>query len=158
MRVQIVFFIYISEIGLPDFIKKPVLAGLSKAGLEVEFHRLRWRWNRGFVAENFYLARNPLRSSPEIFINEAEIRLNPWALCYGQFDIESLAISDGRFSWWLPATDIFPEQHFEITNIKTELVLLPDNGWHLTGMQADCFGAQLHLDGVITNLQHPHRS
>lgn len=43
-------FLWFNQIGVPDFVKRPVLAGLEAQGLKLEFSRLRWQWFRGLVA------------------------------------------------------------------------------------------------------------
>src|SRR5688500_6289026 len=48
----LVGIIYINSIGLPNFLKEPLLVELRERGWNVEFSRMRWRWFRGIVMEN----------------------------------------------------------------------------------------------------------
>ena len=44
--------LYLNQVGLPGFIKRPLLEKLRAHGIELQFSRLRWRWAQGIVAEN----------------------------------------------------------------------------------------------------------
>ena len=44
--------IYLNQIGLPDFAKKPLLEKLRARGLDLQFSRLRLRWYGGLTARN----------------------------------------------------------------------------------------------------------
>ena len=50
--------IYLNQVGIPDFIKQPLLAKLRARGVELQFTRLRLRWYRGIVAEHVHFALN----------------------------------------------------------------------------------------------------
>src|SRR5258708_24539259 len=55
---------YLNQVGLPDFVKKPLLEKLRARGLDLRFSRLRLRWYNGFVAENVRFARTDEPLSP----------------------------------------------------------------------------------------------
>ena len=56
--------IYLNQIGLPDFAKKPLLENLRARGLDLQFSRLRLSWYRGIVAENVRFGRADEPLSP----------------------------------------------------------------------------------------------
>ena len=47
-------FVYLNEVGLPDFLKRPLVNSLHARGLDLEFSRMRLHWNRGLVAEDVH--------------------------------------------------------------------------------------------------------
>src|SRR5258708_33270126 len=48
---------YLNQVGLPEFVKKPLLEKLRSRGLDLRFSRLRLRWYIGIVAENVSFGR-----------------------------------------------------------------------------------------------------
>src|SRR5262245_52813313 len=62
--------VYVNQVGLPGFIKRPLLERLRARGLDPQFTRLRLSWHRGIVAENvrFGQADDPL--TPELTARE----------------------------------------------------------------------------------------
>ena len=58
--------LYLDLVGLPDFIKNPLVQKLHDRGLDIHFTRLRWRPAQGIVAENVFLGARmifPVRNS-----------------------------------------------------------------------------------------------
>src|ERR1041385_9195332 len=53
--VLLIFFgslLYLNQIGLPDFAKKPLIEKLRARGVDLQFSRLRLHFTRGVVADN----------------------------------------------------------------------------------------------------------
>src|SRR5215831_8969103 len=121
---------YLNQVGLPDFAKKPLLEKLRSLGIDLQFSRLRLRWYRGIVAENvrFERANEPL--TPQLRLNEVEVRLNHKALRHLQVQVDSLVLREGTFVWPLADTNPGPSE-LSIENIQTDLRFLPDDQWSL---------------------------
>src|SRR3954469_14895451 len=49
--------LYLNQVGLPGFIKDPLLEKLRARGLELQFSRLRWKPVQGVVAEHVRFGR-----------------------------------------------------------------------------------------------------
>src|SRR5438876_268610 len=82
--------IYLNEIGLPGFLKRPLLARLREHGIELQFTRLRFHWNRGVVAENVRFGTTGVQSNaPNFSANEVELRLDHGALAHFHFLVDS---------------------------------------------------------------------
>src|SRR6476660_1978726 len=58
--------IYLNLVGLPDFLKRPLIARLQEAGLDVDFSALRLHWSRGFIAEQVSFGANQATNDPAI--------------------------------------------------------------------------------------------
>jgi AsmA-like C-terminal region len=142
---------YLNEVGLPDFIKNPLLQKLRARGLDLQFTRLRLRWYRGLVADNVRfgsLNRSPI--DPRFTAAEVEVRLDHAALRRFQVNVDSLALHDAQVIWPLAQTNA-AEQPLAVTNIQVELRFLPGDRWeldHLTGMAA---GLQMRFFMSVTN-------
>src|SRR6476469_9464204 len=58
--------IYLNRIGLPGFVKKPLLEKLRASGVDLQFSRLRLRWPQGIVAEGVRFGQVTTKSHPEV--------------------------------------------------------------------------------------------
>jgi hypothetical protein len=142
--------IYLNQIGLPDFVKTPLLDNLRARGLDLRFSRLRLSWYHGIVAENarFGQADEPL--SPHLTLAEVRLRFNHAALARLQFQVDSLILRQGRLVWPIAETNQAPRQ-LSVENIQTELRFLPGDEWALDHFTASFAGARIQLSGTVTN-------
>src|SRR6185312_1769477 len=74
------FVLYLDRVGLPNFIKNPLVEKLHERGLDLQFTRLRWRLSHGIVAENVFFGRTNDASSPQLTLKEVQLRLDYAAL------------------------------------------------------------------------------
>ena len=142
--------IYVNQIGLPGFIKRPLLQKLRERGVDLQFSRLRLRWE-GIVAENvrFNSATDePL--SPEFRLAQVQVQLNHKALSRFQFQVDSLRLRRGRLAWPIAETNQ-PSRQLAIEDIQSELRLLPNDEWALDDLKATLAGARIQLSGTVTN-------
>src|ERR1017187_1424270 len=102
--------VYLNQIGLPDFAKKPLLEKLRTRGLDLQFSRLRLSWYRGLVAENVRFGRPDEPLSPHLTVGEVRLRFNYTALARLQFRIDSLILRQGRLVWPIAETNQAPRQ------------------------------------------------
>ena len=140
--------LYLTQIGLPDFAKKPLLENLRARGLDLQFSRLRLSWYRGIVAENVRFGRADEPLSPELTVAQVQVRLNHHALARLQFQIDSLMLRHGRLVWPLTETNQAPRQ-LAVENIQTDLRFLPEDEWALDQFTADFAGAKVRLSGTL---------
>ena len=145
------FVLYLDKVGLPDFIKNPLVQKLHDRGLDLQFTRLRWRLSHGIVAENVFFGRTNDSSSPQLTLKEVELRLDYAALLKRQFQIESLQLRQGQLSWPVVSTTNGPARQLSIENIQTDLQLLTNDVWELDNLQAQFGGANIQLSGMLTN-------
>src|ERR1700722_6507770 len=83
-------FVYLNEVGLPGFLKAPLLEKLRARGVDLEFTRLRLHWNRGLVAENVRFGRaDQDTNGPQFTFREVEVKLSHAAVLKFQFNVDS---------------------------------------------------------------------
>src|SRR6266404_3337229 len=142
--------VYVNQVGLPNFVKRPLLEKLRARGLDLQFSRLRWRWDQGIVAEHvrFGLADDPL--SPQLTLAEIKVSLNHRALSRLKLQVDALMLHRGRLIVPVAATNGPPRQIL-IENIQTDLRLLPNDQWELDHFTAGFAGAKIQLSGNVTN-------
>lgn len=143
---------YLNQIGLPDFLKSPLLEQLRARGIDFEYGRLRLRLFHGIVAENVRFGRARQSGIPELTAARVELPLNQQALIHGQIIPEGLMISEGRLSWEVPELDTNrPPRTIEIEKISTTLDLESAHRWELNNFSASFRGGRVTVSGVITN-------
>jgi hypothetical protein len=140
--------VYINQIGLPGFVKRPLLDNLRGRGLNLEFSRLRVRWFEGVVAENVTFQRAGEPSSPRLTVAELQVLLNWHALAHLQLQVDAVTLRQGRLTWPLATTN---NQELSLENIQTNLRFLTNDCWALDHFKARFAGARIELSGMVTN-------
>lgn len=142
--------IYLNQLGLPDFVKRPVLEKLRARGLELEFSRMRFRWYRGIVADHVRFGGVEEPNLPRFSAQEAEIDLNLRALSRLQLQVDALRLRGGNLVWTIAESNA-PSRTLAISDIEATLRLMPGDEWRLDDFRADFAGARFFLSGVVTN-------
>lgn len=145
--------VYLNQIGLPDFLKRPLLARLQEHGVAVEFAELRLHWSRGFVAEHVRFGASSATNNPAVprlTAREVELNLHLRALLFAKVQVDSLAMRGGKLEWTLPQTNA-ANRVLSIENMETSLRLLPDDRWLLDDLRGRFGGADFFLSGSLTH-------
>jgi hypothetical protein len=146
----LVGFVYLNEAGLPDFIKARLQTELQARGLDLQFERLRLRWYRGIVADAVTLGTTTQPDGPKAQLGEVALRFNRRALRRLRFEVEALAIRDGRLVLPLRQHGQPPAQ-VALEGIRTRLRFLPGDQWEVDEFEARFLGAKIYLTGTVTN-------
>ena len=141
---------YLNQVGLPRFVKEPLLERLRAGGIDLQFSRLRLRWFRGIVADNVYFGQAEEPLSPRLSFAEVQVRLNYKALAKLRLQVDSLAVRQGRLLLPIAGTNQAPRQ-LSVENIQTELRLLPNDEWALAHFRAELRGARIQLSGTVVH-------
>ena len=90
--------VHLNQIGVPDFLKRPLLDQLRERGAELEFSRMRVRLGRGWVIENVNLTRARL-AGEVIYVGQLQLKL-AWRelLSFRAPQITAVTLQDGRFT------------------------------------------------------------
>ncbi|MDB6020039.1 MAG: hypothetical protein JWR19_4528 [Pedosphaera sp.] len=159
LRIAILFLIflliavgfYVNQIGLPGFLKRPLIDNLHARGVDFQFTRLRLRYYRGIVAENVRFGKaDAPANGPKFSAREVELRLNHSALAHFKLTIDALVLHGGQFVWPLVATNQ-PPKTLSVDDIETQLRLLPNDQWKLDRFLAAIDGAKMQLSASVTN-------
>src|SRR6266478_3041303 len=148
--VLVGFVFYLNHVGLPDFVKNPLLEKLRARGIDLQFSRLRIRWYQGIVAENVRFGRASDPLSPKLTAAEVRLQFNQPALKKLQFQLDSLLLRQGRLVWPVPETNN-PSRQLTVDHIQTDLRLLPNDQWALDNFRATFAGGNIQVSGILTN-------
>src|SRR3974377_679852 len=91
----VVAFAYLNQVGLPGFVKKPLLDELRARGVDLRFSRLRMRWYTGIVAENVRFGEAGEALSPHFTATEVRLHLDHHALTKLHLQVDTLFLRQG---------------------------------------------------------------
>ncbi|HEU5069668.1 MAG TPA: AsmA-like C-terminal region-containing protein [Verrucomicrobiae bacterium] len=141
---------YLNQIGLPGFVKRPVLENLRARGVDVQFSRLRLRWYRGIVADDVRVVGTNATTLPRFSARSADVQLDYAALVHLKAEVRGITLRGGNVVWNLGGTNE-PARELSLTNLTGTLRFLPDDEWRLDHLQADFAGAHFQATGQIFN-------
>ncbi len=141
---------YLNRVGLPDFIKRPLVNKLREQGVALEFARLQLHWSEGFVAHNVSFGSTYVPAAPQLLATKVQIKLHLKPLLRGQLQVDSLGLSDGRLQW-IPANSQTPLRALTVDNIEARLRFLPGDQWRLDDLHARFAGVDFLVSASITN-------
>src|SRR5438094_8667395 len=84
--------VYINQVGLPNFVKLPLLEKLRARGLDIQFSRLRWRGDQRIVAEHVRLGRADDTLNTQLALAEIIVALTHRALSRLKLPFHSLML------------------------------------------------------------------
>lgn len=143
-------FLYLNQVGLPNFAKTRVEAKLHERGIDLEFGRLRLRGFRTLIADQVRW-KNPESSDPgAATINRAELRFSASAMCRLQLQLEALIVRRGQIQIPVVSSNHPPTQ-LPLDDINLDLRFLPNAQWTLNELQARFLNAEIAASGTVTN-------
>lgn len=143
----IVAVIYVNSIGLPSFLKEPLLAELRERGWDVEFSRMRWRWFRGIVIENATFSPVDKDSQSRFSTTEAELNVDFSRKKDSRVTLKSILIREGEFTATLE-TNTPP---LLLEKIQATIHFLPDDRLLIQPFEAQFRGIHFQLSCDLTN-------
>ncbi|HTV76465.1 MAG TPA: hypothetical protein VMD57_05645, partial [Candidatus Baltobacteraceae bacterium] len=137
--------VWLNRVGLPDFLKTRLVATLHQRGVELEFSRMRLRFERGIVAENVRIGDAQTNGRPVLTLAEIQLRLDFRALLLQrQLQVDGLVLRKGGLVW-----PVSPTNQLSLDDIQADLRFQTNDTWSLDNFQADFYGAKLALSGEV---------
>jgi hypothetical protein len=138
--------VWFNLVGLPDFLKRPLVEKLHARGIELEFTRLRLEFIHGLVAENVRVGDAKTPGNPSLSLAEVQLRLNFRALLHRKLQVDGLVLRRGKLAWPLAQSNALT-----LDNIQADLRFQTNDIWSLDNFKADFAGAKLALAGEIAH-------
>jgi len=148
--VVLASLLYLNRVGLPDFVKRPLVNKLREQGVALEFTLLRLNWSDGFTAYNVSFGSMNEPSAPQLLAERVVIKLDFAALLHGRLEVEALDLRGGRLQW-VPAKSHAPLRSLTFQNITARLRFLPGDQWRLDDLHAHWAGADIVVSATVTN-------
>lgn len=154
--------LWLNQIGLPGFVKRPLIEAMRQNGIELQFSRLRLDFIHGLVAQDVHLG-GETPDTPTLSVQQVHLQIGYRALLlHRQFQLNGLVLRQGKFV--LPVLySNDPPTVLVIDHLQTELRFETNGVWALDNFSANFAGAHFVLRGqlanasAITNLQFFHR-
>ncbi len=137
---------WLNQVGVPDFLKRPLVETLRARGIELEFARLRLSLRHGLVADHVSLGRAQAARGVTLSLQQVQLQLDYHALLHRQWQIKGLVLRQGTLVWPLSPTNALTLDH-----IQTDLRFGTSDTWSLDNFQAGFEGATFTLSGDIAH-------
>jgi len=144
--------VWFDRLGLPDFLKRPLVDALRARGVELEFVRLRLSPVRGLIADNVRVGQTATPDSPSFSLQQVELELNFAAMLHRRLQLNGLVLRNGKLVLPLSLTNALTLDH-----IQTDLRFQSNDTWSLDNFKADFAGAKLALSGDIIHAPEMRR-
>ncbi|MCW5557434.1 MAG: hypothetical protein KIT22_06350, partial [Verrucomicrobiae bacterium] len=141
---------HLASVGLPDFLKEPLLARVRAQGLELDFVRIRFIPLRGIVADqvNVRLPGEPDRRL--LYFREFALRFD-WSplLALTPPRLSAVSFSDGEAARVVEGAPGEPVAVLRLTQVAGALEFPSDDEWRLTWLDAALNGTHLEAMGAL---------
>ncbi len=139
---------YLHLIGLPDFLKRPLLRHLQEKGFQAQFTSMHLGWGPAVVIDNVAFSGTNQSTGPRLSAGMAQLALNLPALLRTRLEVDSFAVLDGRLQLPLSATN---GDALSLDNVSLEVALRSNNVAQLQTGSASFRGIQIRVRGEITD-------
>jgi hypothetical protein len=145
--------LWLNQIGLPDFVKQPLVDSLRQRGVALQFVRLRWNPLHGLMADNVHVRLGSETSdSPSLSVQEVHLQINYRALLHRRLQLDGIVLRQGKLTLPVPDTN-GPTITLTLDKIQTELRFQTNDVWSLDNFQATFAGASFILSGQLAHAQ-----
>lgn len=141
-------FGYLNQIGLPDWIKDPLLEQLAERGIDLDFERIRVRLGRGLVAESVQLRLTADERGEEFRAEGLHLKLG-WSALLGFRPPEVLGVRLMNGQALLPLGGEEPPLLFD--DVNANLLFLDGATWRLEDFRGHTRGGWFEAAGMLRN-------
>lgn len=139
---------YLHLVGLPDFVKQPMLRKLFAAGIDAKFSNMQLGWGPAILIENAAFSRSHDSLSPRLSAGRAELAIDWKPLLHRQLELRSLDVSDAQLT--LPVT-LAPGDALVLDKVAIALRFLSNDIVEVDTFRVSFRGVQADLVGAITH-------
>ena len=108
--------------GLPKGLHAPIIDAASRAGLQLEFEKMRWSPLQGLVLDKVRLRAERLPDKPEVAVDRAAVSLGWQQLLRGQVDLNALDLRGAQLYLPVDSADGVTRT-LRLTNARARLML-----------------------------------
>jgi len=142
------FLTYLQLVGLPVFLKNPLLRALRQRGFEAQFTDARLAWGPSIIIEN--AAFNPTNQSagPRLSAAWTQLTLNSAALLRARLHVNSFEVLRANLRVPVSPTN---QEPLLLTNVNLHVTLLSNNVARLANGSAWWRGIRIQINGEVQN-------
>ncbi|HZM03982.1 MAG TPA: hypothetical protein VFC44_13305 [Candidatus Saccharimonadales bacterium] len=141
---------YLHLIGLPDFLKRPLLTHLRSHGFEAQFSNVRLGWGPSLIIDNaaFRRAHQPL--SPRLSAAQTELAVDLRALVQSRIELKSLRVADAQLQVPVSATN---GDVLSLNQVRLGLAFSSNDFLRLHDCEASFRGIEIQLNGEASHFR-----
>jgi hypothetical protein len=139
---------YLQFIGLPDFLKNPLLRALRQRGFDAQFASARLGWGPSIIIENAAFSPTNQASGPRLSAESTQLELNADALLHERLQVDSFQILQGGLHIPVSPTNEGP---LSLTEVNLSVKLTSNNVAFLRDCTAWSRGIRIHMNGEVHN-------
>ncbi|MEN9734751.1 MAG: hypothetical protein RLZ45_2746 [Verrucomicrobiota bacterium] len=147
--------VHLHQVGLPGFVREPLVAQLEAQGLRLEYSRIHLEWGEGLFAENVLVHFRGRPDSQFAYFQKIQLRINLLALRDPELPIvESLGLVGGEVS--LPVEGGADESAalLKLNHISGDLEFEGFDTWRLVGLFARIHTLTFEAMGSLRATSH----
>ena len=145
-------FLHLNQIGLPGFVKRPLLEQLHEQGADLDFSRMRLRLGRGIVIEHVNLARAHEEIGEQIFAEQLQLQLRWGDLVeFRTPKITAVIMQGGQITIPVASATNGPPLRFAVENVQARLRFVSAEEWELEQFEGTSHQGIFRAAGSITN-------
>jgi hypothetical protein len=141
--------IYLTRVGLPGFLQRPLLAELRAHGVDIELRRIRFRWFRGLVADDVSFGHENTNASITFRARSADLNFAWLKLLRREVELNRVAVHHGEII--LKSGYAQPSQGIAVSDIESVFTLHSGDRWVLEDFRAAVAGADFIMSAEIFN-------
>lgn len=138
---------YLHEKGLPDFVKKRVVASLRERGWDVQFTNMRLGLGTSVIIDKPSFHRIDPSFAADISASRTDIHVDPFKLLHRRINLSAARILRGQFR--LPADT--NGNTLSVTNVNISLQLMTNDTAELTRGRATFHNVNIIIEGTVSN-------
>jgi hypothetical protein len=139
---------YLQLVGLPDFLKNPLLRALRQRGFDAQFVSARLGWGPSIIIENAAFSPTNQASGPRLSAGWTDLKLNAAALLQARLQVDSFQVLDASLRISVSPTN---EEPLSMTEVNLSVTLSSNNLALLHDGSAWSRGIRIHINGEIRN-------
>jgi len=146
--LAVVAVAYLHLLGLPDFLKRPLLARMRERGFEAQFTSAKLGWGPAVIIENASFRRPDQPLSPRLSAAQTHVLLNWTELLHRRLKVDGFRVQQGKLQ--VPASGVIGD-FLSLDHVSLNLALLTNDTIQLTGGSATFHGMQISVEGTVTH-------
>ena len=139
---------YLHLVGLPEFLKPPLLQMVRDRGFDARFTNARLDWGPAILIENAGFNPTNRSSGPHLSAGLTEIKLNWAALLRWRLKADSVDVLDGQVK--IPVSERYGNV-LSLDHVQLRMRLFSNDVAQLNDFRAVFRGITIRIDGEVTN-------
>ena len=137
---------YLQLVGLPDFLKHPLLRALRQRGFDAQFASARLGWGPSIIIENAAFSPTRPSSGLQLSAGWTQLKLNAAALLRARLQVDSFEVLQAGLNLPVSPTNQAP---LSLSDVNLRVTLPSNNLALLNDGSAWFHGIRIHLNGEI---------